>query len=183
MGGRQRHSSGFRHKRNPESRRERSAKPGGHTTKQGLRAAAWTYTAGADESEQVSTVFSINPNATTVQVVVAYTDCLEGTPAEAKKNAQGDPNKSTLGKGDLPLIVGSWTGTLDPATNKWTFTVNTVQISQIQMAMGARYQKRKPTLGELDTWTGWATTAVAQTGCNLKIRNRGGSNTGFDIYK
>ena len=62
-------------------------------------AAAWTYTAGADESEQVSTVFSINPNATTVQVVVAYTDCLEGTPAEAKKNAQRGPEQKHAREG------------------------------------------------------------------------------------
>ena len=106
-----------------------------------------------------------------------------GTQAYAVKAAKGNPNNSTQGQGDLPLIIGSWIGTLDPVTNQWTFKVNDAQVSQIKNDMGKKYQQRKPTLGEIDKWVGYAKDAVEETGCTLKVRNGGYSNSGYDIYK
>ncbi len=146
------------------------------------RGANWTHgqireRAGKVVHEDAYWPTPVPPNANHCEIVLVWTDALFMTNAQ-----HGDSNANSRQLGDVPLVIGSWSGTKDSAGN-WTFTLNSGDLTGANIVNG---QKEYPTMALIQATAAASQRVVkSRTGCTLQARTFGGSpampDTGFDI--
>lgn len=111
-------------------------------------------------------------------VVLIYTDVLDGT---ADKSA--DSNGIGNSEGDMPLVMGHWTGTLTngDATTIVPCLADMGVLSHISGSFDSK--KGYPTVAQKDEYTQYVMRLISATGNTLIPRTdaSGGFDTGFDI--
>ena len=140
-------------------------------------AARWYEVTPGDMNSDVYSGSVIPPGARYVQVLVIYTDVFPETDARDRLCEKDEPN-SRRSMGDMPLIIGAWTGYLGP-DQEWTFERDPHELV-------TKKSTEVPTLTEKDQMTERVTTQLRNlTGFELERRSPspGGSqaDTGFDI--
>jgi hypothetical protein len=132
-------------------------------------AAQWNYskvTIGENTWNDAYADFYIPPGYTNVNVLLLYTDVLEGTFEDTKRP----------GRGDLPLVIASWEGS--QSNGVWSFKA----LSDNPYSQLANY----PTAAQIGQWTSQIQATVINRTYGyyqLDTRRNGGSDTGFDIAR
>jgi hypothetical protein len=133
----------------------------------GKPAANWRAAKSRNGEDEVVWDTTVPANATSVTIVLIYTDILQGTPAQAE-----DGNL----KGDMPAIIGFWTGTRNAGGN-WVFTAK-------PSAAVPRPTGKHPTVKEIAATVAQVKRVLKDdTGLVLKERTnpKFSTDTGFDI--
>jgi hypothetical protein len=128
-----------------------------------FRAANWI---GSDEGVWWNEENVVPPNATTVHIIVLYTDVLWMENDDHKDN--GDVEQTW---GDLPMILARWEGVVDSGTGAWSFTGNS-----------NKGQLSPPTRSEIRQYGDRLQLFVREfTGFTLRPRKRENGDTGFEV--
>lgn len=120
------------------------------------KAADWPHQEGTKPNRLIYWETDIPTVADHVEVVLVYTDALFDT------NAQRRNNQKPQRAGDVPIVIGSWSGDLQE-DGKWKFTKNAGDLFV--------HQDKYPTFAQISAFTTAAKGVVnTKTGYTLKER-------------